>query len=67
MITVIKSKDRHHADMGWLSTSWHFSFDDYYDPANMNWGPLRVFNDDVIQPGRGFDPHPHRDMEIVTY
>jgi hypothetical protein len=67
MITVIKSKDRHHADMGWLSTSWHFSFDDYYDPANMNWGALRVFNDDVIQPGRGFDPHPHRDMEIVTY
>lgn len=67
MITVIKAKDRHHADMGWLSTYWHFSFDDYYDPANMNWGPLRVFNDDVIRPGRGFDLHPHRDMEIVTY
>ncbi|MGH7407227.1 MAG: pirin family protein [Candidatus Methylomirabilales bacterium] len=67
MITVIKAKDRHHADMGWLSTYWHFSFNDYYDPANMNWGALRVFNDDVIQPGQGFGAHPHRDMEIVTY
>ncbi len=67
MIKVIKSHERHHADRGWLSTYWHFSFDDYYDPANMSWGPLRVFNDDVIQPGQGFGPHPHRDMEIVTY
>ena len=67
MIAVIKAKDRHHADMGWLSTYWHFSFADYYDPANMNWGPLRVFNDDVIRPGQGFGAHPHRDMEIVTY
>ena len=67
MITVIKAKDRHHADMGWLCTYWHFSFNDYYDPANMNWGALRVFNDDVIQPGQGFGAHPHRDMEIVTY
>lgn len=67
MITVIKSDERHHADMGWLSTYWHFSFDDYYDAANMNWGALRVFNDDVIQPGQGFGSHPHRDMEIVTY
>jgi redox-sensitive bicupin YhaK (pirin superfamily) len=67
MITVIKADDRHHADMGWLSTYWHFSFADYYDPANVNWGPLRVFNDDVIQPGKGFGSHPHRDMEIVTY
>ncbi len=66
MITVIKSDERHHADMGWLSTYWHFSFDDYYDAANMNWGALRVFNDDVIQPGQGFGSHPHRDMEIVT-
>ena len=67
MITAIKAKDRHHADMGWLSTYWHFSFAEYHDPANMNWGPLRVFNDDVIQPGQGFGAHPHRDMEIVTY
>lgn len=67
MIKVITSGERHHADMGWLSTYWHFSFAEYYDPANMNWGALRVFNDDVIRPGRGFGAHPHRDMEIVTY
>ena len=67
MITVIKSEERHHRDMGWLSTYWHFSFDDYHDPDNTNWGALRVFNDDIIQPGQGFGAHPHRDMEIVTY
>ncbi len=67
MIKVIKSTERYHADMGWLSTYWHFSFDTYHDPANMNWGALRVFNDDVVQPGQGFGMHPHRDMEIVTY
>ena len=54
MITVIRSQERHHADMGWLSTYWHFSFADYYDPANMNWGGLRVFNDDVVRPAQGF-------------
>ena len=67
MITVVKSADRHHADMGWLSTYWHFSFAEYHDPGNMGWGPLRVFNDDVIRPGQGFGEHPHRDMEIITY
>lgn len=67
MIKVIKSEDRYHADHGWLDTRWHFSFDNYYDPQNMNWGALRVFNDDVIQPAQGFGMHPHRDMEIVTY
>ncbi len=67
MIKIIKAKERHHRDLGWLQTYWHFSFDDYYDPANMNWGALRVFNDDIIQPGQGFGAHPHRDMEIVTY
>ncbi len=67
MIKVIKSNERHHQDFGWLSTYWHFSFDTYHDPRNMNWGALRVFNDDVIQPGQGFGSHPHRDMEIVTY
>lgn len=66
MIKVVRSEERHHADRGWLSTRWHFSFADYYDPANMNWGALRVFNDDVVRPGRGFGAHPHRDMEIVT-
>jgi redox-sensitive bicupin YhaK (pirin superfamily) len=67
MIKVIKSQERHHADNGWLSTYWHFSFAEYDDPANMNWGALRVFNDDVIRPGQGFGFHPHRDMEIITY
>lgn len=67
MIKTIKSDERYHADWGWLDTRWHFSFDTYHDPANLNWGALRVFNDDVIQPAKGFGFHPHRDMEIVTY
>src|SRR5918999_4150076 len=67
MIRVIKSADRFHFESDWLSTYWHFSFDQYYDPANMNFGPLRVFNDDVIQPSSGFPTHAHREMEIVTY
>ena len=67
MIQVIRSDERHHQDMGWLDTRWHFSFDTYYDPANMSWGPLRAFNDDVVRPGKGFGRHPHRDMEIISY
>lgn len=67
MINVIKSEQRHHQDFGWLDARWHFSFGDYYDPANENFGALRVFNDDVVQPGKGFDLHPHKNMEIVTY
>jgi redox-sensitive bicupin YhaK (pirin superfamily) len=67
MINIIKSDQRYYADHGWLQTRWHFSFSDYYDPNNMNWSALRVFNDDVIQRGGGFPAHPHRDMEIVTY
>jgi len=67
MIKTIKSADRFYADHGWLKTHWHFSFSDYYDPANMNWSRLRVFNDDVVEPNTGFGMHPHRDMEIITY
>ena len=67
MINIIKSEDRHAADFGWLKTRWHFSFGDYRDPANVQWSKLRVFNDDVVQGGGGFDLHAHRDMEIVTY
>jgi redox-sensitive bicupin YhaK (pirin superfamily) len=67
MINIIPSNDRYHADHGWLDTRWHFSFSDYHDPKNMNWGPLRVFNDDVVQAGGGFDFHPHKDMEIISY
>ncbi len=67
MIKTIKSEERHHANFGWLDTHWHFSFGSYYDPSNENWGALRVFNDDIVEPGQGFGTHPHRDMEIVTY
>jgi len=66
MINITQSENRHHADHGWLDTRWHFSFGDYYDPANMNFSALRVFNDDIVLGAGGFDMHPHRDMEIVT-
>ena len=52
---------------GWLDTRHHFSFADYRDPARVHWGRLRVWNDDAIAAGTGFDPHPHQDMEIITY
>ena len=66
MIQTIKADERHFSDFGWLKTYWLFSFDNYYDPANVQFGSLRVFNDDVVEARGGFPTHPHREMEIVT-
>ena len=67
MIKLITAAERHEASVGdWLKSRYLFSFADYYDPANVQFGPLRVFNDDYIAPHSGFPEHPHTEMEIVT-
>jgi redox-sensitive bicupin YhaK (pirin superfamily) len=67
VFSVQRAGSRAFFDFGWLRTYHSFSFADYVDPDNLNWGLLRVFNDDTVAPGKGFGTHPHRDMEIVTY
>lgn len=67
MIDVRPFASLGHANHGWLNARHHFSFANYYDPARMGWGAIRVWNDDQIAPETGFPPHGHVDMEIITY
>lgn len=67
MLQYIDHKKMGRAFHGWLDSHFHFSFADYYNPDNIQFGALRVINDDIVEPGTGFDMHPHKDMEILSY
>lgn len=67
MLAIRKAAERGRASFGWLDSRHSFSFGHYHDPAFMGHGPLRVINEDRVEPGRGFDTHGHRDMEIISY
>ena len=67
MVQVRPSEERGHNEISWLNTRFTFSFDQYYDPAHVQFRSLRVLNEDIVAPGQGFGMHPHRDMEILTW
>jgi redox-sensitive bicupin YhaK (pirin superfamily) len=67
VIEIRPKETIYHKEGGWFSANWHFSFDEYYDPQNMGFGTLRVFNDDTLMPGAVWPLHPHRDIEGLTY
>ena len=67
MLQIRPSEERGHNVMSWLNTKFTFSFAEYYDPEHTQFRALRVLNEDMVAPGRGFDLHPHRDMEILTW
>ena len=67
MINIYRKKEHGTSELGWLHSLFHFSFAEYYNPNRMKFGVLRVLNDDLIEPGTGFDLHPHKDMEIISY
>ena len=67
MISCRRKDEIYHKEGGWFAANWHFSFDEYYDPENMGFGTLRVFNDDRLVPGAVWPMHPHRDIEGLTY
>lgn len=67
MLSKVESKKMGKSNLGWLNSTFHFSFADYYNPQNIQFGALRVLNDDLVQPNMGFDMHPHKNMEIISY